>query len=92
MVSLAAGPQQLTASATAVRERVQASTDDLRVDLPVSCQKINSDLAPGCDQGAGNAPCLSVEIIAKQPTIIELLGPDYLIGPVPYGGMTHQEF
>jgi hypothetical protein len=33
-----------------------------------------------------------VEVFARKPTIVDILGPDYLIGPVPYGGMTHQEF
>jgi hypothetical protein len=33
-----------------------------------------------------------VEIFGARPTIEDILGPDYLRGPVPYGGMTHQEF
>ena len=33
-----------------------------------------------------------VEVFAKKPTVEDILGPDYLKGPVPYGGMTHSEF
>ncbi len=33
-----------------------------------------------------------VEVLGRKPTIEDILGPDYLKGPVPYGGMTHQEF
>jgi hypothetical protein len=33
-----------------------------------------------------------VEVFGRKPTIEDILGPDYLIGPVPYGGMTHQDF
>jgi hypothetical protein len=33
-----------------------------------------------------------IEIFGAKPTIEDILGPDYLRGPVPYGGMTHQEF
>ena len=33
-----------------------------------------------------------VEVFAKQPTVEDILGPDYLKGPVPYGGITHSEF
>jgi hypothetical protein len=33
-----------------------------------------------------------VEVFARKPTIEDILGPDYLRGPVPNAGMTHQEF
>ena len=34
-----------------------------------------------------------VEVLGRKPTIADILGPDYLKGPVPAsGGMTHQEF
>ena len=35
----------------------------------------------------------AVNLLRRKPTIEDILGPDYLKGPVPsYGGMTHQEF
>ena len=33
-----------------------------------------------------------MEIFGRRPTIEDILGRDFLRGPVPYGGMTHQEF
>ena len=33
-----------------------------------------------------------VEVFGSKPTIVDILGPDFLRGPVPYAGMTHQEF
>lgn len=40
----------------------------------------------------GDRTVFRVEVIGRKPTIEDILGPDYLKGPVPYGGMTHQEF
>jgi hypothetical protein len=39
-----------------------------------------------------NRQVFRVEVFGANPTILDILGPDYLRGPVPYGGMTHQEF
>ena len=33
-----------------------------------------------------------IEIFGRTPTIEDILGRDYLKGPAPYGGITHQEF
>jgi len=33
-----------------------------------------------------------VEVYGRKPTIEDLLGEKFWVGPVPYGGMTHQEF
>ncbi len=33
-----------------------------------------------------------VEVLGKKLSIEDILGPDYLKGPVPRAGMTHQEF
>jgi hypothetical protein len=33
-----------------------------------------------------------VEVFGRKPTIEDILGPDYLKGPAPAGGMSHQEF
>ena len=37
-------------------------------------------------------PVFRVEVFGEKPRIEDILGPDYLKGPVPYAGMTHQEF
>ena len=39
-----------------------------------------------------NRQVFRVEVFGNNPTIVDILGPDYLKGPVPYSGMTHQEF
>ena len=38
------------------------------------------------------APVFRVEVFGRKPTVEDVLGPKFWIGPVPYGGMTHQEF
>jgi hypothetical protein len=40
----------------------------------------------------GDRVVFRVEVLGKKPTIEDILGPDYLKGPVPNAGMTHQEF
>ena len=84
LVSLLGAPQQATAPPTPA---------DTPIDLPVSLPKIRDRLSrPAAIKPQENRPVFRVEVIAKKPTIFDILGPDYLIGPVPYGGMTHQEF
>lgn len=76
------------------RESAQPATpSSTETDLPVSLAKIKKAISrPPAIKPQENRPVFRVEVIAKKPTIIDILGPDYLIGPVPYGGMTHQEF
>jgi len=70
------------------------------VDLPVSLEKIQKKLSrdPAIKvdilpvETEGGLPTYRVQIDAPKLTIEQILGPDYLRGPVPYGGMTHQEF
>lgn len=63
------------------------------VDLPVSVDKIQKALSrPPAIKTPTDRPVFRVEVFARRPTIEDILGPDYLRGPVPYGGMTHQEF
>ena len=64
-----------------------------QLDLPVSLSKIKEAVsrAPAIRTDT-TRPVFRVEVIAKKLSIIDILGKDYLIGPVPYGGMTHQEF
>ena len=37
-------------------------------------------------------PVFRLEIFGRKPTIEDILGEKFWIGPTPYGGMTHQEF
>jgi hypothetical protein len=68
--------------------------------LPVDLEKIQRELArqPAIVMGSGDVaadsglPTFRVQIEAKAPSIHDILGPDYLRGPVEAGAMTHQEF
>ena len=62
-------------------------------DLPVSIDRIQKALAapPGIELKEQN-PVFRLEIFGRKPTIEEILGERFWIGPTPYGGMTHQEY
>ena len=63
------------------------------IDLPVSVEKIQKAISrPAAIQPRSDRVVFRVEVFAKKPTVEDILGPDYLKGPVPYGGMTHSEF
>lgn len=62
-------------------------------ELPVSLERIQRALSrPPAIRIRGDRVVFRVEVLGRKPTIEDILGPDYLKGPVPYGGMTHQEF
>src|SRR6266545_491941 len=62
-------------------------------ELPVSLERIQRALSrPPAIWLRGDRVVFRVEVLGRKPTIEDILGPDYLKGPVPYGGMTHQEF
>jgi hypothetical protein len=85
----AASPQQgRPAAAPAQAPRSQAA-----LELPVDMEKIQEALSrPQALRTTSDRPVFRVEVFAPKPTIETILGPDYLKGPVPYGGMTHAEF
>ncbi len=37
-------------------------------------------------------PVFRLEVFGRKPTLEDILGEKFWIGPTPYGGMTHQEF
>ena len=63
-------------------------------DLPVSLDRIHRALAapPPVDLLKEQHPVFRVEIVGRKPTLEDILGQKFWVGPVPYGGMTHQEF
>jgi hypothetical protein len=62
-------------------------------ELPVSLDRIRRELSrPPAIRLYGERNVYRVEIIGRKPTIEDILGPDYLKGPVPAGAPTHQEF
>ena len=91
-----AGQQPLAGSAAvadpgpAAAEATEGEPDG---DLPVSVERIQRALSrPPAIDVKGERPVFRVEVLSKKMTIEDILGPDYLKGPVPRAGMTHQEF
>jgi hypothetical protein len=84
----ASPPQQPTATATPAQE---PSTNG---DLPVSLERIERALAapPPAVDFKEQHPVFRVEIYGRKPTLEDLLGERFWVGPAPYGGMTHEEF
>ena len=63
------------------------------IELPVSLERIQEAISrPPAIRPTVTRPVFRVEVFARKPTIADILGPDYLRGPVPSSGMTHQEF
>jgi hypothetical protein len=62
-------------------------------DLPVSLDRIQRALAapPAIDLKEQN-PVFRLEVFGRKPTLEDILGERFWIGPTPYGGMTHQEY
>jgi hypothetical protein len=61
--------------------------------LPVDIGKIQRALSrPSALKLETNRSVFRVEIFGRRPTIEDILGRDFLRGPVPGAGMTHQEF
>lgn len=98
VVSFALGgpPQQAPQPQMATAEPSRTTSDGATLearDLPVSIPRIQRALARKPTlRLKSDKPVFRIEIFGRKPTIEDILGPDYLRGPVPYGGMTHQEF
>jgi hypothetical protein len=62
-------------------------------DLPVSLDRIQRALTmkPAIDLKEQH-PVFRLEVFGRKPTIEDVLGEKFWIGPTPYGGMTHKEF
>jgi hypothetical protein len=62
-------------------------------DLPVSLDRIQRALSePAPIQLKEQHPVFRLEVFGKKPTLEDVLGEKFWLGPTPYGGMTHQEF
>lgn len=86
---LGVGPQQAPQSA----QTTPGQTDAAGAELPVSLDRIQRALAaPPTVQFKEQHPVFRVEVYGRQPTLEDLLGEKFWVGPVSYGGMTHQEF
>ena len=62
-------------------------------ELPVSLDRIQRALAaPPPIQLKEQQPVFRLEVFGRKPTLEEILGEKFWLGPAPYGGMTHQEY
>jgi hypothetical protein len=62
-------------------------------ELPVSLDRIQRALSskPGLELKEEH-PVFRLEVFGRKPTLEDILGEKFWIGPTPYGGMTHQEY
>jgi hypothetical protein len=61
--------------------------------LPVNLRKIQRAVSrPPAIRTESTRPVFRVQIFSRNPTIDDILGPDWRKGPTPLGAMTHQEF
>ena len=85
----AGSPTQSGSSSTASTP----STSSPSTDLPVSLDRIQRALSkPAPIQLKEQTPVFRLEVFGRKPTLEDILGEKFWIGPTPYGGMTHQEF
>jgi hypothetical protein len=85
-------PPAVPASPTASSPADQSATASID-DLPVSIGRIQRALnGPPPIELKEQHPVFRLEIFGRKPTIEDVLGEKFWIGPTPYGGMTHQEF
>jgi len=75
------------------QQAAPAIPPDSSADLPVSLDRIQRALAapPALDLKEQH-PVFRLEVFGRKPTLEDLLGEKFWVGPTPYGGMTHQEF
>ena len=62
-------------------------------ELPVSLDRIQRALSapPAIDFKEQN-PVFRLEVFGRKPTLEDILGEKFWIGPTPYGGMTHSDY
>ena len=89
MTALLVGAWLLAAQQTPPQAPAPVTADD----LPVSINRIQRALAGPPPIALKEAqPVFRLEIFGARPTLEDILGERFWLGPAPYGGMTHQEF
>jgi hypothetical protein len=92
-----AGPQQAprvdAPAAAGPQTDGNSAAADEHGDLPVSVGRVQHALShPPAIDLRRDGSVFRVEVLGTRMSIEDILGPDYLKGPVPRAGMTHQEF
>jgi hypothetical protein len=94
VVALLAAPSRAVAQGEHATPAGSAEPARINPDrLPIDIEKIQRAVArrPAI-RLSSDRQVFRVEVFGRSPTIEDILGPDYLVGPVPYGGMSHQDF
>jgi hypothetical protein len=61
--------------------------------LPVNLERIQKAVSrPAAIRPENGRPVFRVQVFSRNPTIDDILGPDWRKGPTPLGAMSHQEF
>ena len=82
-----------TGSSTAQPQSRPPASEQSTAGLPVSLDRIQRALEGPAPINLQEAhPVFRVEVFGRKPTLEEVLGEKFWVGPTPYGGMTHQEF
>jgi hypothetical protein len=95
---LAAAPAQqgqaVKPPSASAEQKSQAAAASAISDLGLDLDRIQRALqqTPRLQFDEKKNPVFRVEVFGAKPTIEDILGPEFWKGPVPYGGMTHQEF
>ena len=92
--SAAAAAQSSPQKPAAAQEKPQATPKVNPEDLPVSLDRIQKALAntPKLTFDEQQKPVFRLQVFGEKPTIDDILGPDWAVGPTKYATMTHQEF
>lgn len=94
VMSVAPPQQPRQQPAPPAEQKAQAAAASAISDLELDLDRIQRALeqTPRLQFDEMQKPVFRVEVFGAKPTIEEILGPEFWKGPVPYGGMTHQEF
>lgn len=86
--------QESRQQAASAEQKSQAAAASAISDLGLDLDRIQRALGqtPRLQFDEKKNPVFRVEVFGAKPTIEDILGPEFWKGPVPYGGMTHQEF
>jgi hypothetical protein len=81
---LLAGPQAAPTAAPAVQEELPVSLDRIQ-------RALSTTTKPAIELKEEH-PVFRLEVFGKKPTLEDILGEKFWLGPSNYGSMTHQEF
>lgn len=85
-------PASQSNAGTAATTQADSQGSD-STSLPVSLDRIERALAaPPPVDFKEQHPVFRLEIYGRKPTLEDILGERFWVGPVAYGGMTHKEF